>query len=321
MTKEEKVFHRESREGSKRSRGSRANRFGVMLWSLVAVAGTVGVLVAAFMLWLLPQMRQKDATGVWNSDKVDQAIRVMTKYDAPSPEEAQKIVASAMSVTNEVDVDNWLRRGDATHAEVIAFMADTRAKHGEPVERQWLGSIDRNGMQLEGIELIYQKDGKQTSLLALLLPDANGIWKMDFGGFARKVQPSWETLVTVLPPAEGDDAKPESWPVGVMRVLCLEGTYFNGVFADDGEWASFGMMCLDHPDFQLAGYCKIGSRQHKAMTHILSKWPEGVLPRVTLKVRRVPGAEEKQLEIVSVLAEDWALGDRNFEDLIDEGWR
>jgi hypothetical protein len=184
----------------------------------------------------------------------------------------------------------------------------------------WLGSIDRNGMQLEGIELVFPSEGKEHNRLALLVPDDRGVWKMDFGAFARTMKPSWDELITRYPP-EGEETPVGPPPSGYLRVLFVGDNYYNGPFIDDQTWVSYGMLTIDRQDVQLMGYCKRDSLQHKAMEAILTKWPTDVPPRITVEVRRVAGAEPRQLEITGVLAEDWVVGDRKFEELVEQGWR
>jgi hypothetical protein len=312
-------YRHRRRKLKRRSGSNRSSRLGVLAWSLLALSVTVGVLVAAFLFWLWPQMKGKDAS--WRKlEASERNIRVATKFAAPSPEAANKIVASALAVTAETEVDQWIRTSGSPAAEVVAFMKNVRAEEGAPTERIWLGSIDRNGMQLEGIELIFRADGTRINRLALLLPDDRGVWKMDFGAFARAMKPSWEELISHYPP-EGGESPVGPPPAGYLRALFVEDNYYNGPFIDDQTWVAFGMLSPDHQGIQLIGYCKRDSLQHKAMKEILAKWPTDVLPRITVEVRRVAGAEPRQLEITGVLAEDWVVGDRKFEELVEQGWR
>ena len=307
------------RRRRKSSKHRRPGRVKILAWSLVALVVTGGVLVATFLLWLWPQMKSKDAS--WRQvAEAERQVRVETRFVAPDSATALSLVASALDVADEAAVEKYIRTGPATASEVLAFMRDAKEQEGDPAERIWLGSIDRNGLQLEGVELIYQTSDQPKHRLALLVPDEQGVWRMDFGAFARKMEPPWDILIARYPPPGGAEP-PAPPPTGTLRAMFVGDNYFNWPFDDEEAWVAYGMLSTDHPDIQLIGYCQKGSLQHRAMEHILSKWPEDVLPRITVEVRRVPEAEARQLEITSVLAEDWVIGDRKFEELIDQGWR
>jgi hypothetical protein len=173
---------------------------------------------------------------------------------------------------------------------------------------EWLSSVDANGMLIDGVVVKTRKDDALRNRLALLTPDEFGKWKIDFDAFARTAEPPWDRLL------EGNA------PHARVRVIVAEDSYYNGPFRDDQVWACFGMASPDH-DKVLLGYCRIGSPQERAMRKILEAGDDlaagAAVNRVTIELKRVEGALPRQFELTRVLAEDWVMSSRDF----DEGFK
>ena len=94
-------------------------------------------------------------------------------------------------------------------------------------------------------------------------------------------------------------------------------SYYNGLFRDESKWVCYAMGTPDH-EVVLLGYCRKGSLQAAAMERIVAedRLGEGgrALKRATLEIRRIAGAESRQFEIARVLAEDWVVSDKDFEE-------
>ncbi len=90
--------------------------------------------------------------------------------------------------------------------------------------------------------------------------------------------------------------------------------YFNGPFHDEGVWAAY---CMVSPDMDelLVGYCKRDSDQFRAMELMWSN-DETLVTRATLEIERVEGGDRRQFKIARVLAEDWVMGDRPFDETV-----
>jgi hypothetical protein len=280
------------RQGQERQRHAQVVGWsiGVGLMSLVALG-------LVFGLWLRPRSRAaKNLPGPARS------ARVESKFKAPTESEALAAVKKALALHDPAEVDGLIRRGPMTAPEVVAFLEAMPAKDGEIKNYRWLGGIDKNGLSLEGVQVTFAGQDQPRGRLAILTPDSNGVWKLDFAAFARWVKPSWESLL---------EQQAES---AVIRVFATQDNYFNGPFRDEREWAAYK---LASPDTEaiLVGYCKLGSAQHRAMELL---WQRGdtAIARVTLEIRRLaetPGAvraERCQFEIARVLAEDWVLADK-----------
>ncbi len=305
------------RKRRKRSapRRTRATRLWVLLWSLVVLAGATTVLVAVFMFWLVPQMKEKDAS--WRRiAAAERKVRVEARFTAPSAEETMAMVQQVLDAPDEAALAGLARFGEIPAAEALAFIRGMEERDGAVADKIWLGSVDHNGLQLEGVELLFTPmEDKAVHRLALFTPDENGKWWMDFDAFARPMAASWEELTATADPAA------ETSPAGRIRVMFARDNYYNSAFADDTEWIAYALMAPDHYEQRMLGYCKRSSPQHAAMEQILSKWPADIIPRVTVYVTRVEGAENRQFEIKTVVAEDWVIGPRLFEEMLQQGWR
>ena len=154
--------------------------------------------------------------------------------------------------------------------------------------------------------------GKETTgeRLAFLTPDDKGVWKVDFDAFARSSRPSWKDLLE----RRADHAQ--------VRVFVAKDAYYNGPFLDDSRWVCYGMVSPEAkallPEGQelLRGYCKVGSPQAKAMERIFAGGRAGSQAG-DLGDPQEEGADSRQFEITRVLAEDWVLPPKPFDEKFD----
>jgi hypothetical protein len=155
-------------------------------------------------------------------------------------------------------------------------------------------------MTMDGVLITYETAVTESprNRLALLVPDEEEKWRVDFAAFARLVEPSWDEILS------GAAKK------AIIRVYIAEDNYFNGVFSDEKVWLSVSLGSPDTPQL-LIGYCKAGSPQAAALRQISAR--EVPASRTVLEIRRVEGGGPRQVEITRVLAEDWVLGEDPFD--------
>ncbi len=293
--------------GRRRRRGQRPgeekrraeNLVLVRAWSIAISCVALLVLAGIFALGL---MRRQGESGV---KAVPFQLREVA-MDLPSPaslalseDDALKLVRAAL---NERDVENLgeLVRLEGTPAsEAMEYFETVRS--GGRRSYQWLGGMNANGLELEGVLLRVEKDGHRQSHLVLLVEE-DGRWKLDFASFASLSVPVWE---------EFEEKRVDEIEV---RVQAAPDNYYNGPFRDEREWTCYGFSLQDGSDFFL-GYCKAGSAQAGAMSEIMTNAPRTPV-RVTLRLKRVEGAEERQFEIVRVLAEGWVMGPAAYDERI-----
>ncbi len=232
--------------------------------------------------------------------------RVESRFQSPSMEEVFELVKTGIATRDPEKVMDYFRPGAASAGEIVGFLEDIEKVEGKATQYKWYSSIDANGLLLEGMTAVFSMDGRESSRLAILTPDEEGRWKIDFESFARIVKPSWSALL------EGETDQ------GMVRVLVAKDNYYNGVFRDESAWICYGMASQDTSEI-LMGYCKADSPQARAMEWIMAE-SEGRpefrgLCRATLEIRRPAGAEMSQYEITRVLAQDWVVSDKAFDSI------
>ncbi len=293
------------RSDQSKVRRHRMQRKVVAMWSAVIGLVAFGALAAAFGLWLWSaSKRAPDKSERVRSEDSSRAQK-RSKFNSPSDRETLALVKRALAVRDPDEVAELIRPGSLSPAEVVTRLRDLERQEGKAVDLRWLSSVDKNGLSLEGVEVTCGGGANRRKRLALLTPDAAGVWKLDFPAYARLVEPSWDKLLA------GDE------PSAVVRVSVAQDRYFNGPFQNEREWAAYGMVSPDMEEL-LVGYCKRSSEQFQALERMWSTDDASVL-RTTLEIRRVEGADRRQFQITRVLAEDWVMGDQPFDEAVAVG--
>lgn len=296
---------RNPESGTYRSRSQRRTeaalakrRTAILLASIILGLITLSVLGVFLGLWF----KSRRATGTVDSSAPPrpETIRLVSKFPSPSEDQAVAVVKQALAIQKEADISEVIHPGKASPSEIVGFLTSAEERDGTLDNITWLSSMDVEDLLIEGVMVSYLKDGKASVRLAMLVPDEQGVWKMDFDAFARSCRPSWKEIVA----SKAVEAE--------VRVFVAKDSYFNGPFANESEWICYAMASPDTagvlPEDKdlLRGYCKVGSRQAKAMTRILNE--ENRIGRATLMIRREKDADSRQFLITRVLANDWVIG-------------
>lgn len=281
-------------------------RNSMLLWSVILAATAFLVIGGFFFFWLRGQ-RGAGATGSVNAPLEN--VRVVSKFASPEEEEALQTVKRALTVERKEEILDLYHPGDAKPDEIMEFVRKLRADGGKITRYEWLSSMDVDGLLMEGVVVYAERNGKASEWLAFLTPDERGFWKVDFDALARSSKPSWVDII---------GGKSE---LSTVRVFVGKDSYYNGPFQDEAVWSCYAMFSPETreilPDDHelLRGYCRIGSAQEKAMSRIFAGGEQA--RRVILEIRKVDGADKRQFEIVRVLAEDWVMPPRPFDERID----
>jgi hypothetical protein len=261
------------------------------------------MLVAAVTwIWVLPKMAENEKMATQSPAVIEPARPLNFMVAPPSEKDAVALVKQALAIRDPAEVSGFFRPCETSPAEIIAFLSGMESSDGGPSEFDWLSNLDSKEIPVEGVLVKFTSDSKARERLALLTPDLDGKWKIDFDALARTVRPTWKELLE------------KAAPSGLVRVNIVKDTYYNGVFGDEAHWLCYGMVSPDTESVML-GYCKVDSPQAAAMEWIFSN--EDPVNRVTLEIRRVEGAESRQFEISRVHAADWIVGNVSF----DEGFK
>jgi hypothetical protein len=307
------AMRRRRRDASSRSKGAapsgKHRRNVILTWTVVLVVAVLGVLAFFFWSWVRPRMGRQPLT-VEEQAALNVQSRNISAFDSPSEQAALDLVKQALDLRDPGLVEKYFRPGAAGPEVVISFLTEMKDRDGDVTGCQWLSSMDANGMLIDGVLVSTSKNDVPRNRLALLTPDAAGVWKIDFDAFARAVKPSWDKLMAAGPVQ------------GLVRVIIAKDSYYNGPFKDEAQWVSYGMASPDHETI-LLGYCRKDSPQARAMEQIVSSIerkageegdPRRKLNRATLELRRPESAENRQFEITRVIAEDWVVGAKPFDE-------
>jgi hypothetical protein len=293
------------RRTRQRSEGGRSNKIRegrrqiIVIWSVLLCIALVGTLGSVFFLWLRPKIGAASANkSVQKVVDLPATSRVASKFPSPSEGNALAIVRHALAIRNPVEIGNYFRPAGTSPVEIVELLKALQARDGAVGRMEWLSSLDANGLSLDGVLVGFKGGDKPKNRLALLTPDEEGKWKIDFDAFARTVTPPWNEFL---------QSRVE---FALVRVYVAKDSYYNGPFADDKEWICYGIASPDMDDVLMA-YCKIGTPQAAAMEWMLSK--DSRMVRATLEIRRVAGAEPRQFEVSQVLAQDWVMGPAPFD--------
>jgi hypothetical protein len=298
---------RSGRNGSKRRRnrnggGKAARRLSVLVFLL-----TILTIVVTFILWSDKRLKQSTVSKFEKFSKMRPVERVGSKFKSPSEEQTRAIVTAALEAKSEADVVTNFRLNGVAPAEVLAYLRHEEEVKGMPRLDQWVGSVDFNNTLMDSILVAYEGSEKKEMRVAMLTPDEQGVWRLDYESFARKCEPAWDQFIS------GEASE------GIVRIWFTKDNYFNAPYADDSKWLSFSMGRVDSEDI-IYGYCPIDSPQAEAMAKVMKRLQmnekiKASLSRATLLISRAEGAGQRQFEIKRVLAEDWLLTETAFDGL------
>jgi len=291
-----------------------SRRRALVAWSLILTFTTLLVIGGCMVFWLFGRGNQALVADATPALPAARCVRKVSRFVAPTEQESLALVQRAFANHDPSKVESLFHCGAASVAEVMAFLGDGTARDGLIKNYVWLSSMDLEDLQIEGVMVTYagQDTDDRSDRLALLTPDDQGTWKIDFEAFARCSRPAWKELL------DGRVVQAQ------VRVIIARDNYFNGPFRNDRHWSCYGMGSPESkkllPDGQdlLHGYCLIGSSQAKALEQLFTNDERSnqrdQKKRVTLEISKIKGAEARQFEITRVLAADWVLTPKAFDE-------
>jgi hypothetical protein len=289
---------RKGRTKSRRNRTRRARKRVIATWSLFIGIVAAASLSISIWLGLTFKTNQGEAESKPSMASIEDGKRVDSMAVSLSEKEALALVRNGLAVRDEARLSEFFRQGDVSPTDEIRFLRELESKDGKIDHLEWLGSLDANGLSIDGVLVVFQSELGSRNRLAELVPDPQGKWKIDFDSFARAATPAWQDFL---------EGRTE---IATVRVYVIKDNYYNGVFADEDEWLSVGIASPDI-DALLTGYCHKKSSQGAALGWIFSRDSE--INRVFLEIRRVEGGGSRQVLISKMLAEDWVMGDAAFD--------
>ncbi len=277
--------------GHKPGRGRQKTR--TMMFSALCGLAALAVIGGSVVVWVLPRLKP----GVADSEAwMESDVKVAPRFPSPDRKEALDLVRRAVTARDAIEIAALYRNGAARSAEIVGFLNALEVTDGRLERYEWLGSMDVNGLLVEGVAVVFKGHEKPAGRIAFLTPDPAGNWQMDFDAFARTVSPSWKELFRNG--GEQEQAR--------VRVIAGRDVYYNGPYRDESQWTCYAIVSPD-TDELLHGYCRVGTPEADGMSRLFSDGE--ATSRVTLELRRTKDAEPRQFEISRVLAKDWILPD------------
>jgi hypothetical protein len=267
---------------------------------LIRLPIKLGFCALAFVLmccaiWVLKTKRDPDSAS---------SIALVTKpstvrIDSLSPEEATRLVLTGLKIRDKDRLSEVFRLGEVKADEAISFLKQFKDLKSDEAHVEWLGSKDRDGLQIDMVVFQNLIGSENQKWLVFLTPNDQGVWQIDFDSFSRHVSPGWSDLLN------GNTEQ------GVVRVVMRHDNYFNGSFAES-DWICYQ---LTSPDLSapLYGYCRKQSAQETALKAVMKTDYKAMArndgERATLNIKRGVNAIGNQFEITEVLSGEWVIKD------------
>jgi hypothetical protein len=277
----------------------------ILVWSSALVLLAVGVIGAAVALWLKLSKENSENAQREQSSASPLKTRVTSRFESPSEESALTLVKQALLVRDPAVIPNYFRLGTTNPGVVVNFL-EAMAKNDGPITGYtWLSSMDRNGLLIDGVAVREEGGNSPKNRLAMLTPDENGNWKVDYDAFARTCKPPWNSAIK------------GKYQGGLVRVFIAKDSYYNSVFANDLEWTCYRLTSPDSEEV-LLGYSRKNTPQSSAIIRIIensnASGENSIATRAVLEIAHEEGAEPRQIRITRVMAEDWVLSATSFDE-------
>lgn len=281
---------------------SAERRFRLKIWLTLATLAVLAAFAGGMFFWLRSMGGRQASAPMFVADRQAELGQSLA-IDPPSEREAQQIIERAILSSNATALHELIHiTEEVSTSEMHEFFSELTERQGEIVQYQWIGTPERaQQFQRQMMNVVFEKDFLRTIRTAQLLPDVNGLWKLDFPSFARWCDPP----IALMESAAGH-------PGGRVRAVFSRDSYYNGIFADEREWVCFS---FTSPDADVSGYAyaRIDSPVHEMMTSLLgrnrsaqSSPPAQSSPtRLTVEIARVEGANPRQFELTRVVSGHW----------------
>lgn len=262
-----------------------------------------GAGITGLVLWVTAGTARR-APIAFGGTPLPRTLPVVPMIPAPPPHVLEEMVEAFLAARTPGQVEPLIRGTSQRPDKIAAKLAGLETEDGKITQVKYFGPIESRNLQLESVVVDFNSGRNR---LALLSPDPAGTWRVDFDAFDRHVTTDWPALLSGEPNE------------GTVRIYACLDNYYNGRYANDREWACYGLASPDH-DTLFFGYALRGSAQHMAMSQLLRRnplSPNRTVKRMTLDLRHTGTGDRRQFEIVRVMADDWALGNEPFDTLVD----
>ena len=216
-------------------------------------------------------------------------------------DEAIGFVTRALANRDPGLIRDFFILGNAdTPEQAMEELVRISGAEGMIARTEWLGLKFQNGGTVPQVMIFAARDGKQYARTAQFAQGSDGRWRIDLDAYLRKCVPPLAEVVT----SESGAAQ--------VRVFVDADHYYHGAYSDETKWKAYALASPDMTDIILYAYAKRGSRQDKALRRIIDT--DDKLHRATLGIVKQPDSGPRQFEISRVIAENWIIGDKDFDE-------
>ena len=302
---------RSPQSGTSRKRGAltaagrkrRRNRT-IMAWSVVFAVVSIGFVMFFVIshfrsLAPAPETTARPAPDVPDLDSIfsDESAQ---ESETPGEEASLEFVKAALSNRDPGRINGFFKLpGDKTPDDAIRILAGIGDREGTVSKTHWLGTAFANGTFMNQVVVHMEKDGRSVNRLAQLVPQADGEWRIDFDSYIRATSADWESILS------------GKSPFSTVRVFVATDHYYNGIFSDDTVWQAYALVSPDTDEI-LYAYARRETPHFRAMGKILES--DEPLYRATLEITTLPGSDKRQFQISRVIAENWVVGEKPFDE-------
>lgn len=269
----------------------------------------LGALALMLILLSLGNWFTKQARGsVAETSTTNNPQRLAIHWESPGKEQAVELVRQALAWRDPSTADQWFHiRPDQSHS-IQESIGRISAEMGADPKFTWVGDIGHGEQPLTGV-LISSRQSRSRMRLAILTPDEQGVWKLDFDALAGTSSPAWDVILD------------SSRTMATVRAVFKPDSYYNGRFTEQ-DWSCYHLSSPNSKQI-IFGYCRRLSAQDLALNKILDRnqldpkqKQKGNYPghRGILKLSREGGDLGNQFEIARVLAPDWVLTSQIYDE-------
>jgi len=215
-------------------------------------------------------------------------------------EQAIKIVTQALENRDPSRIRDFfiLENGDSPE-EAMEDLIRISDADGEMSRIEWLGLGFSNGSTFVQVMVYTTIDADEKARIAQFAAGSDGKWRINLDAYLRKCVPPIEEVVL------GKSV------TSLVRVFVAEDSFYNGMYYDETEWRVYALASPDITDV-LYAYVKRESSQDKALRSIIDN--EEIVHRATLNIIKHPNSGPRQFEISRVIAENWIVGAKDFDE-------
>lgn len=290
------------RSRSIRSRKKKKNPKHFIARILLIFFVTISVLSVSIVYNIRSKVLTHPDYGNENLTDLDKAFDDSENSDETNlkPSEAIEIVTQALANRDPSLIQDFFIIGEGDNpADVMVELLRIRDVEGKITGTEWLGSKFPTMSSAQQAVVRTTKDEIVRTRRAQLALGPDEKWRIDLDAYLRKCDPPLAEVAAT------------EFGTFVVRVFVTEENTYSGIYSEKTEWSAYSLTSPDTTD-SLYAYAKRESSQYKAMRQILISDKD--LSHATLTIIKQPNSGPRQFEVSRVMADDWIIRKKDFDE-------